>query len=61
MGAGGGETLPRAFHPSLSSIGGRGLAIVEHLCSSWGVRDDHLGITVWAVLPAALANGHAST
>src|ERR1700733_2930393 len=62
VGDGGSETLPRAFHPSLSSIGGRGLAIVEHLCSSWGVRDDdHPGITVWAMLPAALANGHAST
>ena len=52
VGDGGSETLPRAFHPSLSSIGGRGLAIVEHLCSSWGVRDDDLGTTVWAVLPA---------
>ena len=27
VGDGGSETLPRAFHPSLSSIGGRGLAI----------------------------------
>jgi anti-sigma regulatory factor (Ser/Thr protein kinase) len=52
---GGSETLPRAFHPSLSSIGGRGLAIVEHLCSSWGVRSDDLGTTVWAVLPAPQA------
>ncbi len=55
VGDGGSETLPRAFHPSLSSIGGRGLAIVEHLCSSWGVRDDDLGTTVWALLPAAQA------
>src|ERR1700733_16211561 len=62
VGDGGSETLPRAAYPSLSSIGGRGLAIVEHLCSSWGVRDDdHPGITVWAMLPAAVANGHAST
>jgi anti-sigma regulatory factor (Ser/Thr protein kinase) len=57
VGDGGSETLPRAFHPSLSSIGGRGLAIVEHLCSSWGVRSDHLGTTVWAVLPADDATG----
>lgn len=46
---GGGATWP---HPSLSSIGGRGLTIVEHLCSSWGVRGDERGTTVWAVLPA---------
>jgi hypothetical protein len=35
---GGGATRPHPAHPSLSSIGGRGLTIVEHLCSSWGVR-----------------------
>src|ERR1035438_2837971 len=57
VGDGGSDTLPRAFHPSLSSIGGRGLSIVEHLCSSWGVRNDDLGTTVWAVLPAAGATG----
>ena len=49
---GGGATRPHPAHPSLSSIGGRGLAIVEHLCSSWGVRADEPGTTVWAVLPA---------
>jgi anti-sigma regulatory factor (Ser/Thr protein kinase) len=37
---GGSATRPRASRPSLSSIGGRGLGIVEHLCSSWGVRAD---------------------
>jgi anti-sigma regulatory factor (Ser/Thr protein kinase) len=37
---GGGATRPHPAHPSLSSIGGRGLTIVEHLCSSWGVRGD---------------------
>ena len=50
---GGGATRPRAARPSLSSIGGRGLGIVEHLCSSWGVRADERGSTVWAVVPAA--------
>jgi anti-sigma regulatory factor (Ser/Thr protein kinase) len=50
---GGGATRPRAARPSLSSIGGRGLGIVEHLCSSWGVRADERGTTVWAVVPAA--------
>jgi anti-sigma regulatory factor (Ser/Thr protein kinase) len=57
VGDGGSESLPRAFHPSLSAIGGRGLAIVEHLCSSWGVRNDNPGTTVWAVLPAAHLSG----
>ena len=52
---GGSATRPRASRPSLSSIGGRGLGIVEHLCSSWGVRADERGTTVWAVLPAARA------
>jgi anti-sigma regulatory factor (Ser/Thr protein kinase) len=50
---GGSATRPRAAHPSLSSIGGRGLGIVEHLCSSWGVRADERGTTVWAVVPAS--------
>jgi anti-sigma regulatory factor (Ser/Thr protein kinase) len=49
---GGSATRPRASPPSLSSIGGRGLGIVEHLCTSWGVRADERGTTVWAVLPA---------
>jgi anti-sigma regulatory factor (Ser/Thr protein kinase) len=50
---GGSATRPRAARPSLSSIGGRGLGIVEHLCSSWGVRADERGTTVWAVVPAS--------
>jgi anti-sigma regulatory factor (Ser/Thr protein kinase) len=50
---GGSPTRPRASRPSLSSIGGRGLGIVEHLCSSWGVRADERGTTVWAVVPAS--------
>ncbi len=54
---GGSATRPRAARPSLSSIGGRGLGIVEHLCSSWGVRADERGTTVWAVLPAPRNGG----
>lgn len=54
---GGSATRPRASRPSLSSIGGRGLGIVDHLCSSWGVRADDRGTTVWAVLPAPHTNG----
>jgi anti-sigma regulatory factor (Ser/Thr protein kinase) len=54
---GGSATRPHASRPSLSSIGGRGLGIVEHLCSSWGVRADERGTTVWAVLPAPRDGG----
>ena len=49
---GGGPTRPRAERPSVSALGGRGLAIVEHLSSSWGIRSSGGRITVWAVLPA---------
>jgi anti-sigma regulatory factor (Ser/Thr protein kinase) len=49
---GGAPTHPRPTRPCLSSLGGRGLSIVDHLSRSWGVRSDELGTTVWAVLPA---------
>lgn len=49
---GGGPSVPRAAHPSALSVRGRGLAIVEQLCQTWGVRTDEIGLTVWAVLPA---------
>jgi anti-sigma regulatory factor (Ser/Thr protein kinase) len=52
---GGSMTRPHAVRSSLSAIGGRGLSIVEQLCSSWGVRADERGTTVWAVLPAPRA------
>jgi anti-sigma regulatory factor (Ser/Thr protein kinase) len=48
---GGSMTLPRAAQPSLSSIGGRGLAIVEQLSCRWGALASDFGLTVWAVLP----------
>ena len=54
---GGSPTRPRASRPPLSSIGGRGLGIVEHMCSSWGVRADEAGTTVWAVVPAPRDGG----
>jgi anti-sigma regulatory factor (Ser/Thr protein kinase) len=54
---GGGATIPHAGHPSPSSVSGRGLSIVEHLCLTWGVRADDLGLTVWAVLAAPRHNG----
>ena len=49
---GGGVTRPHAGHLSPSSLGGRGLAIVECLSSTWGIRASDGVITVWAVLPA---------
>jgi anti-sigma regulatory factor (Ser/Thr protein kinase) len=54
---GGSATVPHAGHPSPSSISGRGLSIVEHLCQTWGVRADDVGLTVWAVLAAPRYDG----
>jgi anti-sigma regulatory factor (Ser/Thr protein kinase) len=62
---GGGRTRPHVNHPPPSALGGRGLAIVECLASTWGVRDSTGGVTVWAILPAppcrgpGAVNGHA--
>ena len=47
---GGAATRPITAHATVSSIGGRGLDIVEYLALSWGVRTDETGLTVWAVL-----------
>jgi anti-sigma regulatory factor (Ser/Thr protein kinase) len=49
---GGSMTRPRTVPPSLSSMGGRGLAVVELLSCRWGVLASDFGLTVWAVLPA---------
>lgn len=49
---GGARTEPRRGHPTLSSLGGRGLGIVETLAECWGVHRDEDGTTVWAVLSA---------
>ncbi len=54
---GGSATIPHAGHPLPSSVSGRGLSIVEHLCQTWGVRADEVGLTVWAVLAAPRGNG----
>src|SRR5215472_3799952 len=56
---GGGPTRPRAERPSVSALGGRGLAIVEHLSSNWGIRSSGGRMTVWAVLPAPGAGAGA--
>ena len=47
---GGAATEPRAGRATLSSLGGRGLGIVEYVAESWGVHYDDDGTTVWAVL-----------
>jgi anti-sigma regulatory factor (Ser/Thr protein kinase) len=49
---GGAPTRPHQAHASVSSIGGRGLDIVEYLARTWGVRTDPAGLTVWAILAA---------
>ncbi|HEY3903461.1 MAG TPA: ATP-binding protein [Streptosporangiaceae bacterium] len=49
---GGSATMPAAGHPTQASVSGRGLAIVAHICQTWGVRTDEVGLTVWAILPA---------
>ncbi|MBA9002313.1 MULTISPECIES: ATP-binding protein [Thermomonospora] len=49
---GGAMTEPRRGRPTLSSLGGRGLGIVEALAEHWGVRHEPGCTTVWAVLNA---------
>ncbi|GAA4238879.1 hypothetical protein GCM10022254_56670 [Actinomadura meridiana] len=47
---GGAMTEPRRGPGTLSSLGGRGLGIVEALSDGWGVRHEDGSTTVWAVL-----------
>lgn len=49
---GGAITRPTLAQATVSSLGGRGLDIVEYLSRTWGVRTDPAGVTVWAVLAA---------
>jgi anti-sigma regulatory factor (Ser/Thr protein kinase) len=49
---GGAMTEPRRKPGALSSLGGRGLGIVEALSEGWGVRHEDGVTTVWAVLHA---------
>jgi anti-sigma regulatory factor (Ser/Thr protein kinase) len=57
---GGAPTRPAPAQPTLSSLGGRGLGVVENLARSWGVRSDDGGLTVWAVLAAPPARYRAT-
>lgn len=54
---GGATTEPRRARTALSSLGGRGLGIVDTLADRWGVRHDDEGTTVWATLRTR-TNGH---
>jgi anti-sigma regulatory factor (Ser/Thr protein kinase) len=47
---GGATTEPRRARATLSSLGGRGLGIVETLSDGWGVLHEDSGTTVWATL-----------
>jgi anti-sigma regulatory factor (Ser/Thr protein kinase) len=47
---GGAMTEPRRARATLSSLGGRGLGIVETLADGWGVLHEEGGTTVWATL-----------
>ncbi|WP_084337273.1 ATP-binding protein [Actinomadura oligospora] len=49
---GGATTEPRRGPGTLSSLGGRGLGIVETLAEGWGVRHEDGATTVWARLHA---------
>jgi anti-sigma regulatory factor (Ser/Thr protein kinase) len=49
---GGSPTRPRPAHASRSSLGGRGISIIEHLSSTWGVLADDGMLTVWVILSA---------
>lgn len=56
---GGAMTEPRRARATLSSLGGRGLGIVEALSEGWGVHHEDEGTTVWATLrSSSVANGH---
>jgi anti-sigma regulatory factor (Ser/Thr protein kinase) len=48
---GGGTTRPELGQPTLATIGGRGLRIVEKLSRSWGASDGEDGTIVWAQVP----------
>jgi len=49
---GGAATRPMTAQATVSSLGGRGLDIVDYLARSWGVRTDDTELTVWAVMAA---------
>ncbi|MFE3093934.1 ATP-binding protein [Streptomyces sp. NPDC059248] len=47
------RSVPRHEQPDLLDTHGRGLALVQSLADSWGVRTQHAGKVVWFELNAA--------
>lgn len=45
---GGAMTRPHAGVAAVSALGGRGLDIVRHVSSQWGVTEGRDSVTVWA-------------
>lgn len=41
---------PTVAPPDDAALDGRGMSLVEQLSSSWGVRDEDLGKTIWFTL-----------
>jgi anti-sigma regulatory factor (Ser/Thr protein kinase) len=58
---GGAMTEPRRARATLSSLGGRGLSIVETLAEGWGVLHEDSGTTVWATLHSPHSSGLTMT
>jgi anti-sigma regulatory factor (Ser/Thr protein kinase) len=56
---GGGLTYPRNLDLPASALGGRGLAIVDELSETWGVRRESDSTTVYAVLSLEPAEARA--
>ena len=48
----GSTVLPRASAPGAEAESGRGVGLVDALCSAWGVRAESGGKTVWCDLTA---------
>lgn len=48
---GGGPARPEEARAAAGATGGRGLAIVRELSSSWGYSEDDQAVTVHAILP----------
>lgn len=55
-----GPGTPRVGISSTDRTGGRGLAIVETVATSWGVRADPPGKWVWATFPYSQADAYAA-
>lgn len=51
---GGGATTPAVLDAAPTSIGGRGLSIVESVAARWGVERRGAQTTVWAVVPVGV-------